>query len=158
MSIYTTPRTVQDAFDATKEIIDEERGRVGSINLSSIASKLIQECGRWTDRYASDFLIDWDGVREITEGRSPVATPHLDRMFIFAIRRDGVDHMPFFMSRIREGINPWHPYLNTSQYRRILALQVTIDDDNYCHCVLKNIENQLTVLHADDVDWGKETD
>ena len=80
MSIYTTPRTVQDAFDATKEIIDEERGRVGSINLSSIASKLIQECGRWTDRYASDFLIDWDGVREITEG--PIWTECSSLLFV----------------------------------------------------------------------------
>ena len=31
-----------------------------TLNLSTIASKLIEQAGRWCERYASDVIITWD--------------------------------------------------------------------------------------------------
>ena len=35
------------------------------INYSSILTKLIQEAGRWTERYASDLFLGWKEIDEI---------------------------------------------------------------------------------------------
>lgn len=60
------PQTILNAWNATQTITDRATGQPACVNLSSIASLLIQECGRWTDQYASDFIITWHEVEKMS--------------------------------------------------------------------------------------------
>ena len=64
------------------------------INYSDILTQLIQSCGRYCKRYASDLFIDWqDVVRELEKGEP------INETYIFGIRTDGVDHKSFYEQR-----------------------------------------------------------
>lgn len=57
------------------------------INDSAILTRLIQEAGRYCERFASDLFIDWtgvqNGIRDMTDGA--------DVTYLFGFRQDGVD-------------------------------------------------------------------
>lgn len=146
------PETLRLAYNRTEDCSAEAIGCFNDINMSSIASLLIQECGRWTDRYASDFLITWDSVRSMLEDECTPDKGPAEGLFLFGIRQDGVDHTGFVMSRIKQGIQPYQPaYANTREYRRIYALYIYA-----CHgrveCQLKNISNAFTVIAREDLE------
>lgn len=71
------------------------------INYSDMLSQLIQSCGRYCQRYASDLFIDWQYVVEELEKGEPI-----NEKRIFAIRSYGVDHNEFY--EIRKGKEPYH--------------------------------------------------
>lgn len=148
MSIFNMEKTIRIAFDRTKTT-DESTGCISNINLSSIASTLIQECGRWTDHYASDFLITWREIQDITDG-SVTADPGYDRIFIFAIRMNGVDHDTFFASNVTRRLNQFQPYLDLSEYRRVYGVRLTVGENGRCICELKNLTHAFTTLCSED--------
>lgn len=83
------------------------------INLSSIATKLINEVGRCAEQYASDFLINWKTVEDFTTLHD-LEEP--EEIYVtFAIRKSGVDGNGFFTSRIKNHIE-WYPFPNTYGY------------------------------------------
>lgn len=146
------PETLRLAYNRTETIAADAYGSFKDINLSSIASLLIQECGRWTDRYASDFLITWDSVRSMLEDECTPDKGPVEGLFLFGIRQDGVDHTSFLMSRIKRDIRPYQPaYADTHEYRRIYALYIYA-----CHghveCQLKNISNAFTTIAKEDME------
>jgi len=94
-----TPQIIIRNFDNAKRILCQESGSLENINMSSIATRLIQDVGRFCERFASDFVISWDIVREHLEPR-PIDNPYR-AVVVFGIRRSGVDHNTFFMSRLR---------------------------------------------------------
>lgn len=65
------------------------------INTSSILTRLIQEAGRYCERFASDLFISWSSVeeriRDIDDGENDT--------FLFGFRQDGVDHNDFVLCR-----------------------------------------------------------
>lgn len=154
----STPKTIQDAFKREATDLATATGKVGvfGINMSTIASILIQECGRWAERYNSDFLITWKNIADICEGREPIPEDGLNQIYLFAIRRDGVDHTSFFMSRAMEGVNRFSPWLNLSKYRKILAVRLNVEPDGECFAELRDITNTLSKLHPDDETWTPE--
>ena len=96
----------------------EAEGRDFDINYSSILTKLIQECGRLCESYASDLFITWNGiVRELEERTMETSA------YLFGIREMGVDHTEFVLSRCNNGSQPCYAY------RKIYRLNVTIEDD-----------------------------
>ena len=62
------------------------------VNTSSILTKLIQEAGRWCERYASDLFIQWScNIESKLRDGSLTSSQH-----IFAMRESGVDHKEWY--------------------------------------------------------------
>lgn len=91
------------------------------INCSGILTRLIQEAGRFCERYASDLFIDWQTVdtflREIGDGESGY--------FLFGFRQNGVDHTDFVISRYTGG---GYSYPE-KEYRSMWRLDIVADGD-----------------------------
>ncbi len=141
----STPSIITRTFDHSKRTICEECAQLGEINMSSISTRIIQDVGRFCESYASDFLIGWDAVRKHLEPR-PIDEPYR-AIELFAIRRNGVDHDNFFMSRLRdEGRKGFFCCERT--YRRVLALDIRIEPSDYpggrprVTCTLKNLTDE----------------
>ena len=97
----------------------EERGRGFDINYSSILTKLIQECGRLCESYASDLFITWNRiVRELERGTMKTSD------YLFGIRETGVDHTEFVLSRYNN-----NGYQAMYEYRKIYRLDIIVEDD-----------------------------
>lgn len=95
--------------------------RKWGINYSSILTELIQNAGRWCERYASDLFISWQTVENRLHKIS------MDNVsFLFGFRQSGVDHDTFIFSRFNQ-----NEY--TEEYRAIyrLDLEFIKDDDIY---------------------------
>lgn len=98
----------------------EESGRDFEINYSFILTKLIQECGRLCERYASDLFITWNRiVRELEERTMETSS------YLFGIRERGVDHTEFVLSRYNN-----YGYQAMYEYRKIYRLDIIVEDDS----------------------------
>ena len=93
------PQILVRHFERCSCVLCTESGTLDNLNMSSISTRLIQDVGRFCERYASDFIVSWDAVRKQLEPRH-IAEPY-HAVELFAIRRSGVDHNSFFMSRLR---------------------------------------------------------
>jgi len=167
---YPTPDTIRNAFDAA-DVLASAGGTLNydiapgivsqGINLSTIATILIQDTGRFAEQYASDFLIDWNIVGQLVHMHD--VEPLEDSIIPFAIRDCGVDHTAFLMNRLQNTMRPGSPYIYPSHYyRRILAVQVktTIQapyggalqpNQTHVEVVLKNITHSLTRIEKSDL-------
>lgn len=96
----------------------EAQGRDFDINYSSILTKLIQECGRLCESYASDLFIDWNSIVQKLKDKTMETSTHL-----FGIREMGVDHNEFVLMRYNNYTHARH------EYRKIYRLNIIIDDD-----------------------------
>ena len=98
----------------------EAQGRDFCINYSSILTKLIQECGRLCESYASDLFITWNSiVRKLKEKTMDTSA------YLFGIREMGVDHNEFVLSRYNNsGCYAKH------EYRKIYRLDVIVEGDS----------------------------
>lgn len=95
--------------------------RKWDINYSTILTELIQNAGRWCERYASDLFISWQTVENRLHKIS------MDNVsYLFGFRQSGVDHDTFIFSRFNQ-----NEY--TEEYRAIyrLDLEFIKDDDIY---------------------------
>ena len=95
----------------------------GNINYSTILTKLIQDTGRFVESFASDLFIDWNTVIEDIIGDDPI-----DKIYAFALRESGVDHMPFLCSHVSQSKET---YRFPEEYRRVYLLWITnMPDEN----------------------------
>lgn len=69
------------------------------INLSSIETFLIQETGRYCERYASDLLVTWNSIKETMADRNPFS--HVSYQFL-GIRKSGVDGLSYVMANMQQ--------------------------------------------------------
>lgn len=99
--------------------IIEEEGRNFNINYSRILTKLIQECGRLCENYASDLFIDWYSISEKLKNKTMETS-----IYLFGIRENGVDHTDFILSRYNNS-KEYASY----EYRKIYRLDIKVDDD-----------------------------
>ena len=86
------------------------------INCSTILTKLIQEAGRWCERYASDLFIDWINLMEKLMDEN-----FKGGIYLYGFRRDGVDHASYILSRLNDGESKEY-------YRSIWRLEVEVED------------------------------
>ena len=70
-----TPQIIVRNFEQCERILCTETGTLDNLNLSNIITRLIQDVGRFCERFASDFIISWDMVRKQLEPR-PVTEPY----------------------------------------------------------------------------------
>ena len=82
-------------------------------------AKLIQECGRLCDSYASDLFIEWDSIVQKLKDKTMETSTYL-----FGIREMGVDHNEFILSRYEN-----NGHFAMHEYRKIYRLNVIVDDD-----------------------------
>ena len=95
-------------------------GRDFDINYSSILTKLIQECGRLCESYASDLFITWSRiVRELERETMETST------YLFGIREMGVDHTELILDRYNN-----YGYHAQYEYRKMYRLDVIVNDDS----------------------------
>lgn len=150
-----TPSIIQRTFDGSKRVLCQEAGTLDNLNVSDIATRLIQEVGRFCERYASDFLISWDTVRRHLEPRS-IEEPYR-AVEIFGIRRSGVDHNSFFMSHLRNDSRNGF-FCCEHVYRKVLALGIAIQPASYPNgrptvvCTLKDLTDELWKVEARDLE------
>ena len=135
----TTTATIRDAFAKSERTLATERASLGrDINLSTIATLLIQNVGRFAESYASDFVISWDVVRDIVKN---------------AIRRSGVDGNNYLMSNLRNTFNKFTGFSRPEdKYRKILALGIELPIDGGIEVVLKDITDDCYKLNKEDYD------
>ena len=95
----------------------EEHGWDFDINYSSILTKLIQECGRLCESYASDLFIIWNGIARKLEKKVMETSAYL-----FGIREMGVDHSEFVLSRYNNN-GCYAMY----EYRKIYRIDIIVD-------------------------------
>lgn len=113
--------TIEKDFSrmAYRSDIVEAYGRDFNINYSSILTKLIQECGRLCESYASDLFITWDGIVQKLKEKTMETSVHL-----FGIREMGVDHNEFILSRYNN-----NGCYAKNEYRKIYRLNVVVEGD-----------------------------
>ena len=112
---------IEKDFSTKKFYVEviEAQGRDFSINYSSILTKLIQECGRLCESYASDLFITWNEItRKLEEKTIETST------YLFGIREMGVDHNEFILMRYNN-----NGYCAKYEYRKIYRLDVIMDND-----------------------------
>lgn len=141
-------KSIELAFDSVKSKINVATGNPENIDLSDIATTIINNVGRFCEHYASDFIITWDTVRELV---STNKSGHDERDIIcFALRKMGVDGNDFLMCRLKNHKD--EPGWADLYYRKILALEIkkevkpsmvpylkTVD----VTCTLKDITNAI---------------
>ena len=113
--------TIEKDFSTKKyyaKTIDA-RGRDFDINYSSILTKLIQECGRLCEAFASDLFITWNDINKKLEEKSMETSAYL-----FGIREMGVDNNEFILMRYNND-----GFLAKYEYRKIYRLNIIVDDD-----------------------------
>lgn len=98
----------------------EAEGRDFDINYSSILTKLIQECGRLCESYASDLFITWNRIVRELEGRTMETS-----VYLFGIREMGVDHTEFVLSRYNN-----NGCYEMNKYRKIYRLDIIVEGDS----------------------------
>lgn len=150
-----TPKTILRVFERSKRTICKESARLGEINMSSISTRIIQDVGRFCENYASDFIIGWDAVREHLKAR-PIDKPYR-AIELFAVRRNGVDHDNFFLSRLQDESRDGF-FCCEQTYRRVLALDIRIEPSDYpggrprVTCTLKNLTDELWRVEPGDLE------
>ena len=90
------------------------------VNYSDILTRLIQEAGRYSERYASDLFIDWECLMEKMKDRD-----FSGGVYLYGFRRDGVDHRNFVLSRYS---NNGKIYAE-KEYRSMWRLDIKCEDD-----------------------------
>lgn len=119
-----TYATIRAAFNNSDEIM-EEYGDMGSANITGIMTKVMQDVGRFSERWSSDALYNLDHLRDIA-GRAARIEEPFDEIFAFGIRADGVDGNTFLVQRIADTRDYMTGYVFPLRtYRRILAVRAT---------------------------------
>lgn len=118
-----------------------------NINLSSIATKLIQAAGRWCEAYASDFLISWDETRSTVRKHMQTSDVLPADVILFGMRRNGVDHNEYIASRLYNNID-----FNSEYYRKVYGVQILdYQNDDHEHktvlVTLKDVTNEIGYIH-----------
>lgn len=112
--------------------ICSETGSYRNINTSHTLTKLIQETGRFTERFASDLFIDWQHVENIIGYGNWMRPKNNETHYLaFGIRRDGVDGNAYVIRNLLNtakgnGSCMWADKI----YRKlfILKIQLTYDE------------------------------
>lgn len=112
-----------------------------NINLNSILTKLIQDTGRFCERFASDLIIDWDAIRNAVNESEFDELPHT-QVFAIGIRENGVDDNSYVVSRMKGSWNP-------ETYRRIYGVAVQHDckdSEMTVRVELRDIKSEIDLM------------
>lgn len=121
----------------TKEVLTQASGSsYNEINTSSIQDILIQNTGRFCERFCSDLFITWKCVEEIL--KKPIDQNHI---IVFAIRKNGVDSNTF----LNCNLDPDN--YNSEYYRKIYTLLIKKNKNDIIHCELKDVTSDIYYIY-----------
>ena len=127
-----------------------------TLNLSTIASTLIGQAGRWCEHYASDFIITWDTVRNIINEHMS-STERCETEYVaFGFRRNGVDSNSFIASRLHSDVSN-----GLKEYAHIFVIEIRDDVEvgwKNVHVSLKNVDDAIYSVMRDNLDKYYNTD
>lgn len=156
--IHVTSATIRYAFDKTDGCICTECGDPGSINLSGILTRIIQNVGRFAENWASDCLYTIDHIRSLCENTYSLEQ-EIDEIYCFGIRKNGVDHNAYIMNRLMENRHGyWKEYTSAEPYyRRVLAVRVHVfqksnSSASHIECTLKDLTCSFNKINKADLD------
>lgn len=131
--LNTILKSIFDEKDVNETIETMGQARNTDINLSSILDRLIHSAGRFAVRYSSDLFITWSSVINFIE-----KIPKEDTVFVFAVRKNGVDSNDFFSINIAKEAS--------SYYREVFFLKVSKTDEyGNITVVLKNMTDAINL-------------
>lgn len=156
--IYITPATIRYTFDKQNTSICKEHGDLGSINITDILTRIIQDTGRFTENWASDCLYTIAHIRNLCENTYPLEQ-EIDEIYCLGIRKNGVDHNAYIMNQLMQS---QRGYLDTyvfaePYYRRILAVRVHVFKEDgisspRVECELKDLTTSFHQINKADLD------
>lgn len=152
--IYPTPDYLRRCIKGAQPLL-EEKSTPGNVNLSSIATCLIQNVGRFAEHYASDFLITWKHVEALCQKHD--IAPEEDSVIFFGIRKSGVDHTAYLISRLKNWYGPYNPYPNPDgTYRKCFAVHITAESGYLPEISVKlyDITERLARIEESDIEWN----
>lgn len=153
--IHNTPATIRMAFDSAAPLITCE-GNMGSINISDILTRVIQDAGRFCEHYASDILYGLDRIRTLCDNKYDLEET-IDEIFSFGLRECGSDHNAYILNQLANS-RAGGPYVYAMPYyRRVLAVRVHVYVDPQwstprCVCELRDISHKFLHLNKADID------
>lgn len=120
---------ISAAYDKTDITILSESCLIGSdrrasINISSMLTLLVQDSGRYAERFASDVIISANSLTEAIKDPDECN----GRIFLFGIRESGVDHYEFVREQMQNSANRISYFDN--YYRKVYAIHTYITEDN----------------------------
>lgn len=121
-------------FETGEITINSDNEKENNINLSTILTKLIQETGRFVERFASDLIIDWDNVRHAIDNENEET-----QYFAFGLRKDGVDSGTYITANMQH-------HWNSEHYRRIYCVAISHSDGNKVTVELRDIQSEINML------------
>lgn len=140
---------ISAAFEKTEQATHEESYRLiansdgkPSYNISSMLTTLVQETGRFTERYASDIIISANSLMKSLD--EPFE--HDGDIFLFGMRENGVDHYEFVLCNMDTYAHDSGKFEN--YYRKIYAIRLDIVDsitgkNDEAKLVMKEIRKAL---------------
>ncbi len=163
---YPVPPVIRKAFDDA-DAICITTGYIRNINLSSEETLLIQETGRWTERFCSDLLISLRPVLKLDSILRPDMPLIPDNtqethMLLFGMRKDGIDGTAFIMNRLKDTISYSTKYpMIDHVYRRIYAWEFTFDSSDRdgdgmpkITAILKRIDGCIRAFSDEDMNYN----
>lgn len=125
--------TSQPKITATGYVYEDKT----EINMSSIYSKLIQEAGRYCDRFASDLLYDIQNIEHHLEAQKS------ETLYI-GFRRYGVDSNAYITTKIPQELD--------STYRVIYSVKIDFEPDEYYSAKVQVTLNEV-YYSTSDYEW-----
>lgn len=148
MFLYAVQKKRDDA------VLDIDGYNLKDMNLSSLWTRLIQDTGRFAERFASDLLFNIDQIEEILSFR-PIDGPE-HHLVMIGIRRDGVDGNAFVESRI---LDNYHgkplPMVSVDHiYRKLYCVDIEIspNTDTAFHVRLIDLTDILFYPTKEDIE------
>lgn len=107
-----------------------------SINLSDIMTKLIQDTGRFCERYASDLIISYESMMGVVNNLDTNRKTHYEW---FGLRQSGVDGIAYVLCNMNQ-----NPASYCSQYyRKLYCVRVSAIKDNEITVDLLDMTNNI---------------
>ena len=156
-----TPNWLFKAFVNSPHVLTSERFIIPSscnedLFLDAVATRLIQNVGRFVESHASDFLIWWKLVKELTTAEA--LHMRSSGIVVFALHKQGVDSNNVFEHHLREE-GMMHGIKSSTEvavspgyyYRKVLAVRVRPVEDcdsSYVEVELRDLSSVLFRLPA----------
>ena len=120
---------IKNAYEKSEKTATEcqfvlVREQKPDFNMSDIITLLVQEAGRYAERYASDVVIS---INSMMNDLNTNPWEHIGETYLFGIRRNGVDHLEFVRCQMESDINNFSHF--DEYYRKIYAVKLEIKDD-----------------------------
>lgn len=161
---YPSPDYLRKAAEKSRLLVNET-GYIGAgMNISETVNVLIQNVGRFTERYAGDLLADLSHIYALVE-KHPVEEKGESVVIGIGIRKLGVGHNAYIMNRLRNTarMNPFGNPDVEKDYRKVFV--VLIDNvpkpeirDAACTVRLFDVTENLGKMSEEDLNWNPDED